>query len=114
MKKSSILPVLFSMFFIFSGFLAQGEVITTTFKVNGECSMCKKKIETSLRVKGINKVNWDIKSHELTVTYNSEKITLDEIHKRVASVGYDTEKIKATDEAYSQLHGCCKYDRTKL
>lgn len=73
--------------------------------------MCKKKIETSLRVKGVAKVNWDVETKILTVTYNDEKITLDEIHQRVAAVGYDTEKIKATEEAYNKLDGCCKYDR---
>ncbi|MEP7321317.1 MAG: heavy-metal-associated domain-containing protein [Saprospiraceae bacterium] len=85
--------------------------VTSSFKVNGNCGMCKKKIETSLRVKGVKKVNWDMKSHELSITYSPDKITLDEIHLRIAAVGYDTDKVKASDEAYAKLDDCCKYDR---
>jgi hypothetical protein len=33
------------------------------------------------------------------------------IHKNIAAVGHDTQKVKATDEAYNNLHDCCKYDR---
>ena len=37
--------------------------------------------------------------------------SLDEIHQRIAAVGYDTDKIKANDEAYAKLDECCKYER---
>lgn len=84
---------------------------TTSFKVNGACTMCKKKIETSLRVKGVKKVNWDRETHILTITYNPANITLDEIHHRIAAVGYDTDKVKATDDAYNKLDECCRYVR---
>ena len=84
---------------------------TTSFKVNGACTMCKKKIETSLRVKGVKKVNWDRETHVLTVTYNPTNITLDEIHHRIAAIGYDTDKVKASDEAYNKLDECCQYKR---
>ncbi len=100
---------LFAIVFSFNTLLA--DPVTSTFKVNGNCGMCKKKIETSLRVKGIKKVNWDIKSHDLSVTFNPDVITLDEIHQRIASVGYDTDKVKATIEAYNKLDECCKYER---
>jgi len=36
-----------------------------------------------------------------------------EIHEAIAAVGHDTEKVKATDEAYEELHTCCKYPRDK-
>ena len=36
---------------------------------------------------------------------------LEDIHKAIANVGYDTDKIKAKDEVYKDLHKCCKYDR---
>jgi len=105
---SSLFIALFSLFSI-SSF---AETITTTFKVSGECGMCKKKIESSLRIKGVTKVNWDLDSKMITVTYNSDKITIDEIHERIAAVGYDTEKVKAKDEEYAKLDACCKYERT--
>lgn len=57
------------------------------------------------------KVNWDKETHLLTITFNSSNISLDEIHQRIAAVGYDTDKIKANDEAYAKLDECCKYER---
>ena len=114
MKKS------FSLFLLLAGLLALSPLKsqamntgdeTTTFKVNGACTMCKKKIETSLRVKGVKKENWDRETHMLTVTFNPDNITLDEIHHRIAAIGYDTDKIKATDEAYNKLDECCQYKR---
>jgi len=33
------------------------------------------------------------------------------IHKKIASVGYDTELETANDEVYNNLHGCCQYER---
>ena len=97
--------------FSMSAFTASGAEQTATFMVKGSCGMCKKKIETSLRVKGVKKVNWDKETKMLTVTFNPEHISLDEIHHRVAAVGYDTEKVKAPDEAYAKLDDCCRYDR---
>jgi len=47
----------------------------------------------------------------MTVSFNPKKITLAQIHKNIASVGYDTELETASDEVYNQLHGCCKYER---
>jgi copper chaperone CopZ len=97
------------------GTFAQDKTTTTTIKetiaVNGNCGMCKKTIKKSLDVKGIKKANWDIDKKLLSVTYNSSKITNDEIQKLVAAAGYDTEKYKADDEVYKNLHGCCKYER---
>lgn len=85
---------------------------TVKFKVYGNCGMCKSKIEKSLKgVKGIAAATWDMESKMMTVTYNPKKIELMDIHKKIAAVGYDTEKVKAEDEVYENLHGCCQYDR---
>ena len=42
---------------------------------------------------------------------NPDVITLDELHQKCADVGHDTEKVKAKDEVYNNLHACCQYDR---
>ena len=112
MKSKLLTTSLFIAFFSLFSFASFAETITSTFKVSGECGMCKKKIETSLRVKGVSKVNWDLDTKMITVTFNTDKITIDEIHERIAAVGYDTEKVKAKDEAYAKLDACCKYERT--
>ena len=84
---------------------------TSTFKVWGNCDMCKETIETSLKVDGISKADWNVDSKILTVSYDTGKITLDQIQKNVASVGYDNEKYKGDDKAYKELADCCQYDR---
>ena len=85
---------------------------TVTFKVYGNCGMCKSTIENALKdVKGIKSATWDTKTKMITVTFNPKKIELGTIHKKIAAVGYDTEKAKAKDEVYNNLHGCCQYDR---
>lgn len=84
---------------------------TSTFKVWGNCEMCKETIESSLKVDGIIKADWNVDSKIMTVTYDNSKITLDQIQKNIASVGYDNEKYKGDDKAYNELAGCCQYDR---
>lgn len=86
---------------------------TATIKVYGNCSMCKNRIETALKVKGISKADWDVKSKMLTVTYDPHVVTLDEIHNKIAAVGHDTEKVMADDKTYKNLMGCCQYERKK-
>ena len=46
-----------------------------------------------------------------TLSYDSKKTNQDEILKRIALAGYDSEKYLAPDAVYNNLHGCCQYDR---
>ncbi len=86
---------------------------TESFKVAGNCEMCKKTIETAANKKGISAAEWNKDSKILTLQYNAEKTSSDEVLKRIAYSGYDNEKFLAPDDAYAKLAGCCKYDRMK-
>ena len=86
---------------------------TETVKVSGNCGMCKKKIETAAKDAGASFANWDAETKILTVKYSSKSTNNAKIQEAVAKSGYDTENVKATEEAYNSLHGCCKYDRVK-
>jgi periplasmic mercuric ion binding protein len=88
---------------------AQSKVVTSTIKVYGNCSMCKKRIETALDHKGIKKAEWNTKTKELKVIYSSAKITEQQIHEIVAKAGHDTDKVKAKEETYASLPFCCLY-----
>ena len=86
--------------------------IKSNFEVNGNCEMCKKRIEkAALSVKGVKMVNWDIPSNLLTVTHNRNKASLTKIQKAIASVGHDTPLVKAKDDVYNKLPTCCIYER---
>ena len=87
---------------------------TETFKVYGNCGMCKKRIEASLKdVKGVSKATWDVKTKMMTVTFDPHVIALDKIKETIALVGHDTDNAKADDKTYDGLPGCCQYERTK-
>lgn len=87
----------------------QGE--HTSFKVGGNCEMCKDRIEkAALSVSGVNSANWDSESLGLHLNYN-KGVSLDKVHKAIADSGHDTELEKAKDEIYNELPGCCLYER---
>ena len=84
---------------------------TETFKVSGNCEMCQRTIEGTAKASGAKLANWDGKKDQLTVTFDPNKITLDQIKKNIAAVGYDNDGYKADDKAYEKLPDCCQYDR---
>lgn len=86
---------------------------TETFKVSGECGMCKTRIEKSAKEEGATSASWDVKTKMITVTFDPAKTSVDALSKKFASVGHDTEKYKADDKVYEALPGCCHYERSK-
>ena len=81
-----------------------------TFEVSGNCDMCKKRIESAtLSLKGVKYVSWSPQSKNFSIIYNSTKVSIDDVKKKIADVGHDNSSYKATDEVYDNLHGCCKY-----
>ena len=88
--------------------------ITETVKVYGNCGMCKTKIEKAGNLKNVSKVTWDADSQMATLEYDSKSTNQDEILKRIALVGYDSDKFLAPDKTYSKLDKCCQYDRNSL
>ena len=82
------------------------------FDVNGNCEMCKKRIEkAAFGVAGVKSATWSIEDHTMQVIVNEEKNSNLEVKKAIANVGHDTDDVKATDEVYKKLHGCCAYNR---
>ncbi|HZK93402.1 MAG TPA: cation transporter [Prolixibacteraceae bacterium] len=82
---------------------------TETLKVSGNCGMCKTRIEKAAKIDGVSKAEWDRTSKMLAVTYDPSKTSIDQVGKKVAAAGHDTEKVKAEDKVYSSLPACCKY-----
>jgi hypothetical protein len=103
--------VLFVLIISLSSFLGAQESIVkeAEFKVFGNCSSCKNRIEKTLKIKEVKSAKWDKQSKMLSVVYLSPAITLDSLQKRIAAVGHDTEKFKAADSVYAELPSCCLY-----
>jgi len=81
----------------------------STFEVNGVCGMCKDRIENAALVKGVKLVEWDKEGQALKVIYKKKKVDLATIQQAIADAGHDTETVKASDDAYNNLHHCCRY-----
>ena len=84
---------------------------TESVKIYGNCEMCEKTIETAGSVEKIANVDWNKDTKMATITYDSTKTNQDEILKRIALAGYDSDKFLAPDDVYSKLAGCCQYER---
>lgn len=90
--------------------LFSGETVKESqFKVFGNCTMCKTRIEKSMKIDAVKYAKWDKKTKQLKIAYLADKISLDSLQQRIAFVGHDTEKFKAADSTYSGLPGCCLY-----
>lgn len=92
---------------------AQSKDTTVTFKVYGNCEMCKSTIENAVDVKGVKAAEWDMKTSRITITFQPSKIALEKLHELIAASGYDTELKTADSSVYNNLTSCCKYERKK-
>jgi mercuric ion binding protein len=111
----NILSTLLGLF-ILSGAFSQSadpKITEVTFTVSGVCDMCEARIEkAAMYTKGVKKADWDVQKQQITVIFRNDKTTQAAIEKAIAEVGYDTQNVKASDSAYNNLHGCCKYRGT--
>ncbi len=81
-------------------------------EVSGNCDLCKKRIEkAAFSVKGVKSADYHLDDNTLHLIINEEKCSILDVKKAIASVGHDTDEVKATDEVYENLHGCCHYER---
>lgn len=82
------------------------------FKVSGNCTMCKSRIEEAAKaVKGVISANWNVNTKMIDLGFDSETTSKNEISKAIARIGHDTELDKAPDDVYNNLPGCCLFER---
>lgn len=84
---------------------------TESVKIFGNCSMCETTIEKVGNLKKVAKVDWNKDTKMATITYDAKKTTQDEILKRIALGGYDSEEFLAPNDVYAKLPECCQYER---
>jgi outer membrane receptor protein involved in Fe transport/copper chaperone CopZ len=102
--------VILGAFLLFTTFISAQNLSKNQFQVKGNCEMCKERIETTAKKAGAKSARYSIDSQTLTLE-TSEKVSPEDILKKVAEAGHDNEKFKASDETYEKLPGCCHYDR---
>lgn len=92
--------------------LVAGPGKTEKFKVAGNCGMCEARIEKAAKlVNGVTAAEWDKETKMIEVSFDAAEANIQKIHEAIAGVGHDTELVKADDETYAELPGCCKYER---
>ncbi len=114
MKTTKVLGLI-SIFLLMcttSLFAQENELKKESFKVWGNCEMCKATIEKPFKkMDGVKSAKWNVASNKMVVKYDESIVSLTEIKKSIANVGYDTQEHRAPDEVYSKLHHCCQYKR---
>jgi Cu(I)/Ag(I) efflux system membrane fusion protein len=79
-------------------------------KVQGNCDMCKERIETAAKsVDGVSSAMWDNDTKQLHLNFYTSKTSVNAVAQAVAAVGHDNEKYKADGKAYDALPSCCRY-----
>lgn len=87
---------------------------TESFKVYGNCEMCKARIEKAAKsVDGVSVADWNVETKMIALTFDDSKTDVSKVQEAIAKVGHDTDLHKATDEAYNKIAACCKYERAK-
>lgn len=101
---------LFQLIVFFISINSFAQTKSTKIIVDGVCMMCEERIEKNIiGLKGVKLANWNLENRILKLVYNEKKISLDEIHKFLASIGHDTNKEIASNQAYNLLDPCCQY-----
>ncbi len=81
------------------------------FYVRGNCDMCKERIETTVKaVPGIATANWEVKTSNLKVTFDSTKTNELDLHKAIAATGHGTKLVEMNAKAHDELPDCCKIE----
>ena len=94
---------------------AQNKNAKASLEVDGVCLMCKERIEkAAIKTKGVKSAVWNVETHELSLIFDERKTDVAAISKNIVAVGHDTKELKATDEAYSTVHPCCRYRDDKV
>ncbi len=107
-----LLTAALAFFAACSGVSTPPSAKTAEFKVWGNCGMCKKTIEGSLKENtGILKADWDTKTKQMTVSFDTLKTSLSDIQLSIAKAGYDNVAFVGDSAAYAGLHECCHYTR---
>lgn len=86
-------------------------ITSSHMKVSGACGMCKDRIEgIAGNITHIVNTDYNLANQTLTFYFNKQP-DINKLAESLKAAGHDNEFGKATDEAYNNLHSCCKYQR---
>jgi copper chaperone CopZ/phosphopantetheinyl transferase (holo-ACP synthase) len=86
---------------------------TESVKIYGNCGMCKSTIEKAGNMKNQASVDWNKETKMATISFDSLITSKEEILKRIALAGYDSDIFLAPNDTYLSLAVCCQYERAQ-
>ena len=105
----NIVAIAFVMFTMLAFGQKEKKIQEVVIHTSAECGSCKERIEEKLNyTAGVKFAELDVPSHDLTVKFQTAKISLEEIKKILSELGYDADDVKADPKAYEALPACCK------
>ncbi len=94
--------------------VSEDALVAETIEVQGNCGMCKARIEKAAKaVAGVTEADWNKKTKLLEVVFDSSLTSIGDIDSAVVMSGHDTQAGRADDNIYEALPGCCQYERVK-
>ncbi|MBQ8968864.1 MAG: heavy-metal-associated domain-containing protein [Bacteroidaceae bacterium] len=76
-------------------------VVTTQPQMH--CENCEQKIKGNLRFeKGVKRIDTDLKTKNVTITYDAEKTTPEQLMKGLQKIGYKAVPVKAAPKAKAE------------
>lgn len=114
MKRPNLILIMISVWFSVLVSNAQEEnTKTESVKIYGNCGMCKSTIEKAGNMKNQASVDWNKETKMATISFDSLKTSKEEILKRIALAGYDSDIFLAPNDTYLSLAACCQYERAE-
>jgi len=106
--KTTLLSLLMLLAISMAGY-SQKSMETVRIKTSAHCEMCKDRLDEALKfTKGVKSASLDLKTKEMVVEYNPEKVSLDAIKSVISKTGYDADDVKRSLKAYAKLPKCCR------
>jgi len=112
LKVSAV--ILFVAFMNIASAQSNSKKQTAVIQTSAICESCKTRIETNLlEMKGVISADLNLTDKKVTVIYNPTKTSIDDIRKKISSIGYDADDVKRDETAFKNLPSCCKNEEEK-
>jgi periplasmic mercuric ion binding protein len=89
--------------------IAAAKTKVVSIKTSAVCGSCKARIEKAVSsIEGVEAAILNLNNQKVKVKYDPAKTSPEKIREVVANTGYTADEVKANEEAYHKLPGCCK------
>ena len=94
---------------LLTSLLACSKPATITFYVEGACEACQEVIEQELeKMEGVVTAKWDYETSLVTLAFQTEKVSEDDIQAYIAVKGFATQFYPPNETARKDLPACCQ------